>query len=91
MRIIDELEHSPRGLSMGAIGVYIPAKGFDLPEVLDLSVAIRTMVVRDGEATFNVGGGITIESDAENEYEESWSKAAALLDAMGIERPAKTL
>jgi anthranilate/para-aminobenzoate synthase component I len=49
------------------------------------------MVVRDGEATFNVGGGITIESDAENEYEESWSKAAALLDAMGIERPAKTL
>jgi para-aminobenzoate synthetase component I len=91
MRIIDELERSPRGLSMGAIGVYIPSKGFDLPEVLDLSVAIRTMVVRDGEATFNVGGGITIESDAENEYEESWSKAAALLDAMGIERPAKTL
>jgi aminodeoxychorismate synthase component I len=91
MRIIDELESSPRGLSMGAIGVYIPAKGFDLPPVLDLSVAIRTMVIRNDHATFNVGGGITIESDAENEYEESWSKAAALLDALGIERPAESL
>ena len=76
---------------MGAIGVYIPAKGFDLPPVLDLSVAIRTMVIRNDHATFNVGGGITIESDAKNEYEESWSKAAALLDALGIERPAESL
>jgi para-aminobenzoate synthetase component 1 len=74
MRIINELETKPRGLSMGAIGVYIPRIGFDLPAMLDLSVAIRTMVIRNGEATFNVGGGVTIESDPEMEYEESWSR-----------------
>ena len=46
-------------LSMGAIGVYIP-RGFGIPPMLDLSVGIRTMVIRDSRATFNVGGGIVI-------------------------------
>lgn len=90
MRIIDELETTPRGLSMGAIGLYIPGNNFGLSTVLDLSVAIRTMVVQAQEASFSVGGGITIESDPQKEYEESWSKAAALLDALGAERPADT-
>jgi para-aminobenzoate synthetase component 1 len=90
MRIINELENTPRGLSMGAIGVYVPKNGFDQPGVLDLSVAIRTMVIRDGKATFNVGGGITVESDPEMEYEESWSKATALLDALNTRRPDET-
>jgi len=72
---------------MGALGVYIPKMGFDHSAVLDLSVAIRTMVIRDGLATFNVGGGVTIESDPKMEYEESWSKAAALLNALGARRP----
>jgi len=90
MRIINELENEARGLSMGALGVYIPKMGFDHSAVLDLSVAIRTMVIRDGLATFNVGGGVTIESDPEMEYEESWSKAAALLNALGARRPPET-
>ena len=75
---------------MGALGVYIPKMGFDHSAVLDLSVAIRTMVIRDGLATFNVGGGVTIESDPEMEYEESWSKAAALLNALGARRSPET-
>ncbi len=85
MRIIDEHESTPRGLSMGAIGCSIP-KGFDgLDPVIDLSVAIRTMVFRDGVATFNVGGGITIDSDPHDEYEESLLKAKALLAALNAE------
>jgi para-aminobenzoate synthetase component 1 len=82
MRIIIELESTPRGLSMGAIGYSIP-EGFDgLDPVIDLSVAIRTMVFRNNIATFNVGGGITIDSDPEQEYEESLLKAKALLSSV---------
>ena len=81
MRIIDEIETSSRGLSMGAIGYYAPPR-FGLPAKYDLSVAIRTMVIRDQLATFNVGGGVTIDSDPRNEYEESLLKAKALLSAI---------
>ena len=83
MRIIDEIEHSTRGLSMGAIGYYVPDGVFGLRETLDMNVAIRTMVIRDGVVTFNVGGGIVIDSDPESEYEETLTKAKALLAAMG--------
>ena len=84
MEIIDSIEPSPRGLSMGAIGYSIPADGFGFNErQIDLSVAIRTMVIRDGKAVFNVGGGIVIDSVAETEYEESLLKAKALLAALG--------
>jgi len=84
MEIIDEIEPAKRGLSMGAIGYYIPENGFaGLEPGFDLSVAIRTMVIRDREAVFNVGGGITIDSEADAEYEESQTKAKALLNAIG--------
>ncbi len=76
MQIIDELETLPRGLSMGAIG-YSNFNGD-----IDLSVAIRTMVVQENVATFNVGGGIVIDSVPELEYEESLTKAKALLRAI---------
>ena len=82
MRIIDDLEPKPRGLSMGAIGYSIPQEFDGLDPTIDLSVAIRSMVFRDDAATFNVGGGITIDSDPEEEYEESLLKAKALLDAL---------
>jgi para-aminobenzoate synthetase component 1 len=87
MRIIEEIENSNRGLSMGAIGVYLP-EGWNFADVavdsvFDLSVAIRTMVIRDGVATFNVGGGVVIDSDPEKEYDESLLKARALLTAIG--------
>lgn len=83
MKIIEELEPGPRGLSMGAIGYSIPSGLGDLDPVVDLSVAIRTIVFRQGTATFNVGGGITIDSDPAEEYEESLLKARALLTALG--------
>ena len=93
MQIIEEIERSPRGLSMGAIGYYAPC--FDPPAtlespqrtnshtLLDFSVAIRTIVVRGREAVFNVGGGIVIDSDPADEYEESLVKARAILSAIG--------
>jgi para-aminobenzoate synthetase component 1 len=88
MKIIDELEPDNRGLSMGAIGIHVPPQ-FGISDALfDMSVAIRTMTIRDGEAVFNVGGGITIESDPESEYDESLLKAKALLKALRSEPPA---
>lgn len=87
MQIIDEIENLPRGLSMGAIGVYLsPGWNFEpipIDTVFDISVAIRTIVVQNGKAVFNVGGGVVIDSDPEKEYEESLLKAQALLSALG--------
>jgi para-aminobenzoate synthetase component 1 len=79
MEIIDEVETVPRGLSMGAIGY------FSFDGRMDLSVAIRTMVVRPSLARFNVGGGIVADSDPSLEYEESLLKARALLRALDKE------
>lgn len=87
MQIIEEIEPTKRGLSMGAIGTYIPAgwdlSGIKFDAVYDLSVAIRTMVIRHGVATFNVGGGIVIDSVPSDEYEESLLKATALVASLG--------
>ena len=87
MHIIDDLESVSRGLSMRAIGVYLPAT-WNIDELtggtlIDTSVAIRTMVIRDDVATFNVGGGVVIDSDPEKEYDEAMLKAEALLAAIG--------
>lgn len=97
MRIIDELETANRGLSMGAVGCSIPEARFEIRDsethhpsltthhYYDLSVAIRTMVVKNREAVFNVGGGIVIDSVPEHEYEESLLKAKALFHAVNGE------
>lgn len=86
MRIIDELETANRGLSMGAIGYYIPDAGFQIPDsIMDLSVAIRTMVVRENEAIFNVGGGIVTGSEPQKEYEETIVKAQAILNSINAD------
>lgn len=89
MQLINDIERTARGLSMGAIGMRIPPN-WNLDNVridteFDLSVAIRTMVIRDGVVTFNVGGGIVIDSDPEKEFEESLLKAKALLAALGAD------
>jgi para-aminobenzoate synthetase component 1 len=78
MEIIDEMESTPRGLSMGAIGY------FSFDGRLDLSVAIRTMTVKESTARFNVGGGIVADSDPALEYVESLTKAHALLRALSL-------
>jgi anthranilate/para-aminobenzoate synthase component I len=48
----------------------------------NLSVAIRTMTIKNRTAIFNVGGGIVIDSDPAQEYEETLTKAKALLNSI---------
>jgi para-aminobenzoate synthetase component 1 len=83
MRIIASIEKSPRGLSMGSVGINIPSGFPGLTPVFEMNVAIRTMVIRGNEAVFNVGGGVVIDSDPSNEYDEALLKARALLAAAG--------
>jgi para-aminobenzoate synthetase component 1 len=73
MEIIEELEPHRRGVYCGAIG-YV---GYD--GNMDLNIAIRTMVVSRGEVRFWAGGGIVADSRMEDEYQETFDKAAAML------------
>ena len=67
MEILSEIEREPRGVSMGAIGIIRSTSGPDRCR-MDFSVAIRTMIVEEGKALFNVGGGIVYDSDPAAEY-----------------------
>lgn len=80
MEIIDELEPTARSVYTGAIG-YIGLDGS-----MDLNVAIRTILVKDGEAYFQAGGGIVADSDPELEYQETLHKASALAEAVNGHR-----
>ncbi|MEO6588725.1 MAG: aminodeoxychorismate synthase component I, partial [Pyrinomonadaceae bacterium] len=86
MKIIDKLETANRGLSMGAIGFSIQNSNLRIQNSIDLNVAIRTVVIKDSEAVFNVGGGIVIDSDPENEYEETIVKATAIFKAINADK-----
>ena len=78
MQIISELEDSPRGVYCGAVGYLAPA-GSGHPDAR-FNVAIRTVTVDtvSGTAEYGVGGGITWDSDAEGEFEETVAKARVL-------------
>lgn len=73
MEIIEELEPNRRGVYCGAIG-YI---GFD--GNMDSNIAIRTLVHSNNTIRFWAGGGIVNDSELEEEYQECFDKAAALL------------
>ncbi|PWE32968.1 aminodeoxychorismate synthase component I [Maritimibacter sp. 55A14] len=70
MQILRALEDRPRDIYCGSIGMIAPSG------VMRFNVAIRTITLHaDGEATFNVGGGVVYDSDARSEYEECLLKA----------------
>ncbi len=75
LEIIRELEPVPRGLFTGAIGYF----GYNGES--QFNIAIRTVVIREGKATFHVGAGITADSIPEKEWEETLHKAAGILQA----------
>ena len=75
MEIIDELEPSRRGIYAGAVG-YVSFQGD-----MDLAIAIRTAVLKDGMLYAQVGAGIVHDSVPENEWRETLSKARAVLRA----------
>lgn len=72
MGIIAELEGTARGPYCGVMG-YI---GFD--GAMDTNIAIRTLVYEGDKVSFNVGGGITADSNPAEEYQETLDKAAAM-------------
>ena len=78
MQIIAELEDSPRGVYCGAVG-YLSPPGSGLPAAR-FNVPIRTVTLdsETGVAEYGVGGGITWDSDAAGEYEETVAKARVL-------------
>lgn len=73
MQIIEELEPHRRGIYCGAIG-YV---GFD--GNMDLNIAIRTLVYSGGVIRCWAGGGVVADSRLEDEYQETFDKAAAML------------
>ena len=75
--LIAALEPVGRGASMGALG-RVHGNGD-----LELALTIRTFAIADGLVHLWVGGGIVWDSDARAEVEESLTKAAPLLDAIG--------
>ncbi len=76
MEVIEELEPNRRGVYCGAIG-YIGFNGN-----MDTNIAIRTLVHSAGTIRFWAGGGIVNDSVDEDEYQESFDKAAAMLDLL---------
>ena len=76
MEIIEELERTRRGIYAGGI-LYL-----DFAGNLDSCIALRTMVVKNGVAYVQAGGGIVADSTPEGEYQESVNKSKALLAAL---------
>ncbi|MGA9284888.1 MAG: anthranilate synthase component I [Solirubrobacteraceae bacterium] len=78
MQIIDELESTKRGGYGGAIG-YLSYRGD-----LDTAIHIRTVVIKDGVAHVQAGGGTVADAKPEYEYEESVNKSKAVLRAVEL-------
>ena len=78
MEIIDELEPTKRGVYGGAVG-YI---GFN--DDMDMAIAIRTAVVKDGRLYVQAGGGIVADSVPDLEWKETMNKARAVFRAVNM-------
>jgi anthranilate synthase component 1 len=76
MEIIAELEPDRRGAYAGAVGF------FDFSGNIETCITIRTLVMKDGVAHVQAGGGIVYDSDPVKEFEETQHKARALLAAI---------
>ena len=78
MEIIDELEPTKRSIYTGSIGY------LSFNEDMDINIVIRTFLIKEGKAYFQVGGGIIYDSDPEAEYMETLDKAKALIQALQL-------
>lgn len=78
MEIIDELEPSKRGIYAGAVG-YLSFNGD-----MDLAIAIRTAVIKEGVLYVQSGGGLVADSVPASEWTETQNKARAILRAAEI-------
>jgi len=80
MEIIDELETLRRGPYGGCVG-YVDYSGN-----MDTAIAIRTLLVKDGEIFLRTGAGIVADSDPETEFRETMNKGQALIEAIDLAR-----
>jgi anthranilate synthase component 1 len=80
MEILGELEGSRRGPYAGAVG-YFGRQGD-----MDMCIAIRTLLMRDGSYSVQAGAGIVADSDPAREHQETLDKARALTRAVRIAR-----
>jgi anthranilate synthase component 1 len=78
MEIINELEPSQRGIYAGAVGY------FSFSGNSDTAIAIRTVLIKDGMAYVQAGGGIVADSIPANEYQETMNKARACMKAIQL-------
>ena len=80
MQLIEQYEHSKRGLYSGSIGYITPENDWDF------NVVIRSILYNESNRylSFQTGGAITFGSDAEEEYEECLLKAEAMRKALNI-------
>jgi len=76
MEVIAELEPDKRGPYGGAVGY------FDFSGNMDTAITIRTLVIKDGVAYAQAGGGIVFDSTPEAEHQETLDKASATLRAI---------
>ena len=76
MEIIAEMEAEVRGPYAGAVGY------FSFSGNMDTAIAIRTMVIKDGVAYLQAGGGVVYDSEPEREFQETLHKMGALLRAI---------
>ena len=82
MELIAELEREKRGVYAGAVGYFgyassDPLTGESKEGAMDTCIALRTMMVKEGVAYLQAGGGIVFDSDEGEEYEETINKLAA--------------
>jgi para-aminobenzoate synthetase component 1 len=78
MEIIDELEPTKRSVYTGSIGY------LSFNADMDINIVIRTFLIKEGKAYFQVGGGIIYDSDSKAEYMETLDKAKALIQALQL-------
>jgi len=76
MQIIRELENNPRQIYGGMVGY------FDFQKNFDSCITIRSILIDHNKAYFQAGAGIVADSDPDYEYEETISKAKAMLKAL---------
>ena len=77
MQIIAEIEPSKRGIYCGSLG-FIGFNG-----TMDTSIVIRTYTLRENKISFQAGGAIVIDSNPDNEYQETLTKSSAVRNALG--------
>lgn len=80
LRLLDEVEPYRRGVYGGVVGY------LDFAGDMDLAIAIRSALLKDGRAYVQAGGGIVADSDPDAEAQESINKAAAPLRAVWAAR-----